>query len=261
MPLFIEGLFIGIAGGVISGLFGVSPGGILVPVTIVILGCEQHVAQGVSLVCQIAPTGLASIHRYRRSGAAPPARWLYLLVAGFFLGSIAGAVLSVHVTDQPLQWTYVGYLLLLEVLLLTRRSNDVSHPSLAQTTEVQPNPLALLAIGIVAGFSSGFLGIGGGLAIVVGLSGVLKLSQHLAQQASLILSLLPLTAPAAWVYWHEGSFISWLVVLGAIAGLWMGGDVGARLAVRIAEARLRQMLAVVIVVFAAYMAAKALGVA
>jgi uncharacterized membrane protein YfcA len=41
----------------------------------------------------------------------------------------------------------------------------------------------------------------------------------------------------------------------------MGGDVGARLAVRIAEARLRQMLAVVIVVFAAYMAAKALGVA
>jgi len=261
MPPFVDGLCIGIAGGIISGLFGVSPGGILVPVTIVVLGCQQHVAQGVSLICQIAPTGLASIHRYRGSGKRPSARWLFLLVAGFILGSSAGAVSSVHVTERPLQWTYVGYLLFLEVLLLTRRSNDSSNASLAPMKESHVNPLALLLIGFVAGFSSGFLGIGGGLAIVVGLSGVLKLSQHLAQQTSLLLSLMPLTAPAAWVYWHQGSFISWLVVAGAIAGLWIGGDVGARLAVRIAERRLRQMLAVLIVVFAAYMAAKALGVA
>lgn len=36
-------------------------------------------------------------------------------------------------------------------------------------------------MGLVAGLSSGFLGIGGGLAIVVGLSACLKLPQHQAQ--------------------------------------------------------------------------------
>jgi uncharacterized protein len=260
MPLFIDGLCIGITGGLISGLFGVSPGGVLVPVTILFIGCGQHVAQGISLVCQIAPTGLASIRRYREQGWKTPWQWLLLLVAGFFLGSIGGAAASLHVADRPLQWTYVGYLLLLEVLLLARKSNDAPKPSQATTTTVQLNPLALLLVGIVAGLSSGFLGIGGGLAVVVGLSGALKLPQHLAQQTSLVLSLLPLTAPAAWVYWQEESFISWWLIAGVVAGLWIGGDVGARLAVRIAAARLRQMLALVIVVFAAYMAAKALQI-
>jgi uncharacterized membrane protein YfcA len=60
----LVGTGIGLAGGLTSGLLGVSPGGGLVIFTVPLLGAEQHVAQGTSLVAQVPPTGLAGIRRY-----------------------------------------------------------------------------------------------------------------------------------------------------------------------------------------------------
>jgi uncharacterized protein len=86
---------------------------------------------------------------------------------------------------------------------------------------------ALVAVGAFAGFSSGFLGIGGGLAITVGLSAWLKVPQHVAQMVSLALLTVPLTIPAAWVYWREGRIVSWPILVGVVLGLIAGTDVGA----------------------------------
>ena len=52
----IGGLVTGGVGGLASGFLGVTAGGILVPLLILILGKDQHVAQGISLVAQIVPT-------------------------------------------------------------------------------------------------------------------------------------------------------------------------------------------------------------
>ncbi len=64
----IDGLFagaaVGLVGGFTSGLLGVSPGGGLVVFSVLLLGAEQHVAQGISLAAQIPPTSLAGIRRY-----------------------------------------------------------------------------------------------------------------------------------------------------------------------------------------------------
>ena len=61
-----------------------------------------------------------------------------------------------------------------------------------------------VAVGFIAGFSSGFLGIGGGLAITAGLSAGLRVPQHQAQLVSLVFSIIPMTIPAAWIYWRNG---------------------------------------------------------
>ena len=52
---------------------------------------------------------------------------------------------------------------------------------------------SLAAIGAVAGWSSGFLGIGGGLAITALMTGLMKISQHRAQAMSLAVTALPVT--------------------------------------------------------------------
>jgi uncharacterized membrane protein YfcA len=44
--------------GVLSGLFGVGGGILLVPLLVLVLGFEQHIAQGTSLVVLVPPTGL-----------------------------------------------------------------------------------------------------------------------------------------------------------------------------------------------------------
>jgi uncharacterized membrane protein YfcA len=60
-----------------------------------------------------------------------------------------------------------------------------------------PLPWAALAgIGAIAGWSSGFLGIGGGLAITALMTGLLKVSQHRSQAVTA----LPVTLPAALLY-------------------------------------------------------------
>jgi uncharacterized membrane protein YfcA len=77
------------------------------------------------------------------------------------------------------------------------------------------------------------MGIGGGLAIVVGLAGPLHVGQHRAQAANLAVSTLPLTAPAAITYLYQGWSIPWSLMLCIVIGLIGGNDVGARLAVTV----------------------------
>jgi uncharacterized membrane protein YfcA len=262
---------VGLIGGVSSGLCGVSPGGALVVLSAGLLGAEQHVAQGISLMAQIAPTGLAGIERYREEGRAAPLRWLLWLTSGFLLGGVAGATLAGRVSTAVLQWSYVGYLVALDVLLLVRifrkqpstvtdnRPGDANPAEDACRTDVV-GWVPLLAIGLLGGLSSGYLGIGGGLAIVAGLTGGLKVPQHQAQMVSLVLSIIPTTIPAAYVYWRTGHVPAWTILVAVIVGLYAGTDLGARAANRMTSTTLRRVLVIMVTAMAAYMAWRAFAV-
>src|SRR3979490_2391873 len=160
----LGGLLAGGIGGVASGFLGITSGGILVPLLVLILGKDQHVAQGISLVAQVVPTSLSGVRNYRRSGHHISMRWLVWLAIGFAVGGCVGALLATHVSDRALQWTFVGYLIILLAIVILRPR----RPKLEGTDASADLPLpwaALAAIGAVVGWSSGFLGIGGGLAI------------------------------------------------------------------------------------------------
>ena len=58
----------------------------MVPLLILILGKDQHVAQGISLVAQVVPTSLSGVHNYSRSGHRISMRWLVWLAVGFGVG-------------------------------------------------------------------------------------------------------------------------------------------------------------------------------
>jgi uncharacterized membrane protein YfcA len=83
----------------------------------------------------------------------------------------------------------------------------------------------LLAIGIIAGVASGFVGIGGGLIIVPALVYFLGLDQHTAQGTSLALMLPPIGVLAAMQYQSEQN-IEWIyaavIALTFIVGAWLG---------------------------------------
>jgi len=254
----IAGIVTGLAGGFTSGLLGVSPGGGLVVFSVLLLGAEQHVAQGISLIAQIPPTSLAGIRRYWDSGNRSPLRWIVLLGIGFLVGGVIGAYLANLATSRVLQWTYVAYLILLDAMLFLRREHKDSDGEVASPAP-DLSTIALLIVGSFAGLSSGFLGIGGGLATVVGLSAVLRVPQIQAQMVSLVLSLIPTTLPSAWVYWQQGWSTSWLVLAGVILGLIVGNDFGSRLANRVDRSQLRGTLIAFVTLMAAYMAYKALS--
>ncbi len=253
----LDGAAVGLVGGLTSGLLGVSPGGGLVVFSGLLLGAEQHAAQGISLVAQVFPTSLTGIRRYWTKGHRSPLIWLVLLGVGFLIGGAAGAKAAAAVSRVFLQWTYVLYLVALGVLAVVRPPRRESDDGEAPPAPPVP-PWALVVVGAFAGFSSGFLGIGGGLAITVGLSAWLKVPQRLAQMVSLVLLTVPLTIPAAWIYWREGRVASWPVLLGVVIGLVLGTDIGARFANRFDDRLLRRLLIAFIVLMAGYMAQEAL---
>ena len=227
----LAGLGVGLVGGVTSGLLGVSPGGGLVVSANLLLSAEQHVAQGISLFAQIPPTGLSGIKRYWEKGSRTPTSWLVHLGAGFLIGGVGGALAAGSVSSSFLRWTYVVYLAALDAMLIFRPSGSRPEATPRNFTGPLPWP-ALLGVGFLAGFSSGFLGIGGGLAIPAELSAGLRVPRHQAQLVSLVFSIIPTTIPAAWIYWREGWSAPWLLIGGVVIGLWAGTDLGARIANR-----------------------------
>jgi uncharacterized membrane protein YfcA len=252
------GIITGLAGGFTSGLLGVSPGGGLVVFSVLLLGAEQHAAQGISLVAQIPPTSLAAIKRYWEAGSRSPLRWLIVLTIGFLFGGITGAYGASLASNKVLQWSYVAYLIILDVMLILRRERtETDKPQTADIPDLHWAPL--LIVGLVAGLSSGFMGIGGGLATVVGLSAILRVPQHQAQMVSLVMSLIPTTIPSAWVYWQQGWSSPWPVLAGVIIGLIVGNDIGGRLANRVSRRALHILMVFFVSVMAVYMAYKALS--
>ncbi|MCW1991523.1 putative membrane protein YfcA [Bradyrhizobium japonicum] len=160
-------------------------------------------------------------------------------------------------SDAVLQWTYVVYLALLIAALLLRRDRKDGAGEAGDPVELPWLPLFL--IGALAGFSSGFMGIGGGLAITVGLAAGLRVPQHQAQLVSLVFSVIPTNIPAAWIYWSKGLMVGWPAVIGIVAGLWVGTDLGARMANGVSKSVLRLVMIALVSLMALYMTYKALS--
>jgi uncharacterized membrane protein YfcA len=176
---------------------------------------------------------------------------------GFGAGGCIGALLAVHVPDRALQWCFVAYLVILIAIMMLRSRRSKSNGAEEVPEDVPLHWATLAAIGAVAGWSSGFLGIGGGLAITALMAGIAKISQHRAQAMSLAVTALPVTLPAALLYVQQGTELPWLAIVALIVGLWVGTDIGARFANRVSPERLRLLMILIIAAMALFMAFKA----
>jgi len=59
---------IGLAAGILSGLFGIGGGLVIVPLLVVCAGFSQLSANGTSLAVLLMPVGLAAVFNYHRHG-------------------------------------------------------------------------------------------------------------------------------------------------------------------------------------------------
>jgi uncharacterized membrane protein YfcA len=61
-------VFIGIAAGILSGLFGIGGGVVIIPALMILQGFSQLKAQGTSLVALLPPVGLLAFLEYYKRG-------------------------------------------------------------------------------------------------------------------------------------------------------------------------------------------------
>ena len=107
---------IGIAGGVLSGMFGVGGGIVIVPAFVFFLGMSQHEAQGTSLGLMLFPIGILAAYNYYHSGQMDIKAGL-IVAATFVIGGYFGSKISLAI-DQTMLKRVFGVLMLLISLKL-----------------------------------------------------------------------------------------------------------------------------------------------
>jgi uncharacterized membrane protein YfcA len=110
-------VLLGLAAGVLAGMFGVG-GGILFVPTLVALGLGQHDATGTSLLA-IIPTALVGTWRQSRYGNV---RWRGVLVIGLAAAAAAqgGVVVAESLSGPTLRKLFAGLLALVAVQIAWR---------------------------------------------------------------------------------------------------------------------------------------------
>jgi hypothetical protein len=239
----LASLLAGACGGVLSGLFGIGGGIVLIPLLALALRLDQHQAQGVTLAAMLLPNGLPAVLYFRGQGIRIPWATVGQLTAGFVVAVWAGAKIACWIPESPLRWGFALLLMVMAIRTVMQKSQVPKLRQPGQDLDLAGTWPWALAIGAAGGLASGLLGIGGGLIMVPLLARFLKLTQHEAQAASLTLMLAPIGLPGVWVYAHSGVGLLWVPLAGVAVGFMLGAYNGARIAARLKGARLRQAFA------------------
>lgn len=251
----LAGLGAGLAGGVLSGLFGIGGGIVLVPMLALALGLDQHRAQGVTLSVMMLPVGLPAVLHYRRSGVRILWPLVGILIFGFLFGVLAGSELANAIPERPMRWGFVVFLLLVALRMITQKSGGKGRTG-AMDLPTQEYWIPGMVIGFSGGLASGLLGIGGGLIIIPLVAWWLGLSQIEAQVTSLAVMLPPIGLPGVLVYAQAQRGFPWVLMGGVGLGFAMGAYLGARGATRMKGTYLRRAFAGLVVLAAVLLAIK-----
>jgi len=179
-PSIIILALLGAATGLLSGLFGIGGGVILVPMLVLILGFQQRLAAGTS-VAAILPAAVVGGIGYAVQGNVD---WIAaaLLAIGIVIGAQIGSFLLSRVPTGFLRWMFMAFLLGVIVSLwfvVPQRDAEIDITLLTGAL--------LVLTGLVTGVLSGLLGVGGGVVVVPVLMFFFGASDLIAKGTSLIM--------------------------------------------------------------------------
>jgi hypothetical protein len=125
----MEILILGLGVGVLVGLMGVGGGIVLVPALVYLLGFEQHLAQGTSLLLQLPPIGIGALVFYWKSQRVDLRAGL-LCAVGFLLGGYFGSGIALGIPREDLQGLF-GVFLMVAAVLLFRQAGSKTNAAAA----------------------------------------------------------------------------------------------------------------------------------
>ena len=170
---------IGLAGGLLSGMFGVGGGIVLVPLLVTFAGLDQRKAAATSLLA-ILPSSIAGSITYLAHGEVDVLAAV-VIAAGAIVGSLIGTRLLKRLPLAWLRWGFIALLVLVAIRMLfvepVRGDALAFSPALA---------VGYIALGLVMGIASGLFGIGGGVIAVPALVALFGVSDLIAKGTSLL---------------------------------------------------------------------------
>ena len=261
---FIGLILIGICAGFASGLLGVGGGFLIVPLQYFLLkyiGVEPDLAMLISLGTSLAiiiPTSLSGAYRHTRTMKDIIKPGIQLGVFGIIGGAIGGYVAS-GLPSRVLEIIFGCLLLFITV------NNIININKERENAKIPFNLLTTAIIGLLVGFSSGLLGVGGGIFLIAILTVLLGFSMIEAiGTSSIFISLTAIGGFLSYIVsgWGVSTFpysigyvsiINFLLIACFSVPL---ASIGAKYAHRVPQKKLKIIFSILVL----YMALKMLGI-
>jgi len=241
--------------GIISSALGVGGGFITTP-SLIIMGIGEAYAIG-TVLFMIIFTALSSTIAYSRQPNLIEYRTGLLIATTTILGSITGSMTSsILAVEDPQLFRIVFALCLLPISIKMifypkerKRDNavieEIEHDEII-LFGFERRELLSKAFGLIAGFSSGLLGIGGGVVMVPILITIGKMPMHKAVATSMFIMIFTSIAGAG-VKLTNGQVhpdLAFFLVIGII----IGAQVGARVVKRVNTIALQRIFGIAMIV-------------
>ena len=288
MELFVVAALCGIAVGVLSGLLGIGGGVIMVPLFRLVFGMNPIAATATSLFT-IIPTSLSGMAKHVRNKTCVARVGIVCGLAGACLSPVGVMAAAASPTwlvmaAAALIIAYSAFTMFKKAFAASKGSKDAkggkaasspassaasSSPSVPASGASAEKPsyaapaftasfvMKVVAIGAIAGFMSGYVGVGGGFIMVPLFMALLGVPMRLASGTSL-LAVCILAVPGAIEQGLLGN-IDYLVGIATAAGSIPGAFLGASLVKRVPERALRFVFAAFLLIAAVVLVVNEFG--
>ena len=268
----------GLAVGILSGMFGIGGGFITTPL-LILMGIPPLIAVGTGVSQVVASSVAGAMSQWRRKNVDVPLGLLVL--AGGLFGATTGVGLqrllkATGQLDLVISLSYVlvlgvvGTLMFIESLSTLRKHASLPNASRrrgGQHTWIQGLPLKRrfttsklyistippVLIGVVVGWMTAIMGVGGGFLVVPAMIYLLRVPTRIAIGTS-IFQVIFLTAYATILQSVGNYSVDLMLALPLMFGGVVGAQYGTRIAQRLNAEQLRILLAMLVIAVAVRMA-------
>lgn len=257
-------LLLGIAAGILSGLFGIGGGIVIVPSLIAIFGMEILNANATSLAAMLLPVGIFGVIAYYKAGLVNIKESL-LISFGLFAGSFIGGELAINLSESLLAKLYSGFLFYIALSYLdvfsaigrlrmkyTGKGDTQATTTATPRARVKGSTLLFILVGIAAGVFAGMFGKGGGIIIVPILISLFHYEGKMAVATSLAALQLPVGLPSVLIYAEQG-YLNLIAAALIALGIVIGAVLGSKLGIKLPSAIFKKIFAIFLVLMAIYM--------
>ncbi|MBN2121714.1 sulfite exporter TauE/SafE family protein [Candidatus Micrarchaeota archaeon] len=224
-PILLIGLLIGLFSGTMSGAFGIGASSITIVLLRTLLGLPAGVAVATALPLSI-PSAISGGATYCQSNMMKYKTAIACGGAGAVF-SVLGAFATGYVPGELIMFLVAGAMFVSAYLSLEEMRKDKRGERHAKQNDGEKLGYSLL-VGAIAGFSSGFLGIGGGILLVPLLSRLRGLPYRMAVPCSLVVMLIYII-PGSIAHFGLGN-VDVPLLLAMVIGAVIGARFGAKAA-------------------------------
>jgi uncharacterized membrane protein YfcA len=241
--------------GIISSALGVGGGFITTP-SLIIVGIGEAYAIG-TVLFMIIFTALSSTIAYSRQKNLIEYRTGLLIATTTIIGSISGSITSsILAVEDPQLFRIIFALCLFPISIKMIFYPKERKSANAVIEEIEHDEIIIFgfekrelwstAFGLLAGFSSGLLGIGGGVVMVPILVTLGKMPMHKAVATSMFIMIFTSIAGAG-VKFTNGQVHPDLAIF-LVIGIIVGAQIGARLVKRVNTIALQKIFGIMMIV-------------